>query len=95
MFLLYTASNLYAQKSLSFVPLPLLVLQQDKYDECQNPNDKICPSLQRSHEVESDLALKAVLVSTKVQAVIVCGECHRPCCIYSRKKLNDDEKAQM
>ena len=27
--------------------------------------------------------------------MIVCGECHRPHYIYSRKKLNDDEKAQV
>ena len=36
---------------------------------------------------------KGILVKAKVRAVVFCGECHKPRCIYSKSKLSLQEKA--
>ena len=41
---------------------------------------------------EVDRAHKAVLKNTKVRKVIVCGECHKPRCIYAASKLNREQE---
>ena len=48
------------------------------------PDEKDCPSSQKS---VGDEEHKAVLVSTKVHATIVCGECIKPRVVYAKSKL--------
>ena len=83
---------------LSFVPLPRLQeANKDKYtsfDEVygKDPNECDRPSLKKSPSAETDKAHKAILVNAKVCAVICCGECFKPHCIYSKAKLTLSEE---
>ena len=77
-------------RSLSYVPLP--VLQGDKYapfDQLYGkpPDEKDCPSLQKSVAAQTDSSRRELLVSTKVRKAITCDECTKPRCVYSRSKL--------
>lgn len=83
---------------LSFVPLPRLQeANKDKYtsfDEVygKDPNECDRPSLKKSPSADTDKAHKAILVNAKVRAVICCGECLKPRCIYSKAKLTLSEE---
>ena len=39
--------------------------------------------------------MKELLVNTKVRTVIICGECVKPHCVYSKKKLSATEQAKL
>ena len=76
--------------SLSFVPLPLHASapnqnQYSKFDDLYGkpPDEKDCPSSQLPPASQADRDIKDVLQSTKVRAVIMCGECIKPWCVYS------------
>lgn len=86
-------------ESLSFVPLPLLA-NEEKYSDFddlfgKDPDEKDCPSSQKTAEAEIDEKHKGVLVSAKVRTVIICGQCLKPRCVYSRRKLNVTEQAYL
>ena len=84
--------------ALSYVPL--LVLQGDKYAQFDQlygtlPDEKDCPSLQKSVNAQTDSSRRELLVSTKVRKAISCGECTNPRCIYARSKLSRAEKVAL
>ena len=88
--------------SLSFVPLPLHcpVPNQSKYAQFSDlfgkpPDEKDCPSSQITPAAQVDKNMKEILVNTKVRAVIICGECVKPRCVYSKKKLSATEQAKL
>lgn len=83
--------------SLSFIPLPTLPPNKEKYADFDAlfgtpPDEKDCPSNQKSVGTQNDEENKAILVSTKVYALIVCGECSKPRVVYAKSKLTVDEQ---
>ena len=88
--------------SLSFVLLPLHapVPNQSKYAQFTDlfgkpPDEKDCPSSQITPAAQADKSMKELLVNTKVRTVITCGECVKPCCVYSKQKLSATEQAKL
>lgn len=85
--------------SLSFIRLPALLPNKEKYAGFDAlfgtvPVEKDCPSSQKSVGAQNDEEHKAILVSAKVSATIVCGECIKPRAVYAKLKLTVDEQAQ-
>lgn len=86
--------------SLSFIPLPTLLPNKEKYAGFDAlfgtpPDEKDCPSSQKSVGAQNDEENKSILVSTKVRATIVCGECTKPRAVYAKSKLTVDEQGQL
>lgn len=76
---------------LSFMPLSLLDLSNEHYkaftDIYGNPlSDK------DQEQIAEDRERKSLLVSGKVRATIICDECQKHRCIYSRSILTDEQQ---
>ena len=83
--------------SLSLISLPTLLPNKEKYADFDAlfvtpPDKKDCPSNQKSVGTQNNEENKAILVSTKVRALIVCGECSKPRIVYVQSKLTVDEQ---
>ena len=87
-------------RELSFLPLPLLDHTKEHYQKFadifgQIPGEKGRPSYVPTPSEDArqiDREHKGILVKAKVRAVVCCGECHKPRCIYSNSKLSPQEK---
>ena len=85
--------------NLSFLPLPRLDSRKDHYQEFSSVfgkplSEENRPSLSQNFSSEGsriDKERKAILVSAKVRGAIVCSECYKPQCIYSKAKLSQSE----
>ena len=99
--------HLHVQKevfdSLSYLPLPLFDNTKEHYQKFfdiygQDPSDKDRPSLIPCPSEEAkqvDKGRKSLLVWGKVRGAIVCGECHKPKCIYSKTKLSHEQSTSL
>jgi len=86
-------------EALSFLPLPLLNSQKESYLSFseiygQKPSDKDQPSkgsysFQEAKEL--DTSRKPLFNNGKVRRIITCRECFKPRCVYSLRKLNEQE----
>ena len=89
--------------SLKYLPLPLLDNTKEHYQKfCdlygQDPSDKDRPSHIPGPSEEAkqvDKGRKSLLVCGKVRRAIVCGECHKPRCIYSKTKLSQEQSTSL
>ena len=84
-------------RELSFFPLPLLDHTKEHYQKFADifGQKKGRPSYVPTPSEDArqiDREHKGILVKAKVKAVVCCGECHKPRCIYSNSKLSPQEK---
>lgn len=88
-------------KAISFLPLPLLNFTRDHYKPFAEvyggiPNEKDRPSLKSTRSPEGENVDKAnrklLSQSGKVRAVLSCGDCFKPRCVFSDSSLTNNEK---
>ena len=84
-------------RELSFLPLPLMDHTKEHYQKFADifGQKKGRPSYVPTPSEDArqiDREHKGILVKAKVKAVVCCGECHKPRCIYSNSKLSPQEK---
>ena len=82
------------------VPLPLKHSNENKHAGFndlfgQDPHKKDLRIVSKTPAEVADQKSKDILVSAKVQAVIICGECLKPPCVYSSTKLSVNEQARL
>ena len=82
-------------EGLSFLPLPLFNASKENFRKFTDvygepPSESDRPSLKPAVSEEAkevDKGRRSTLVCGKVRAIIACGECSKPRCIYSPSKL--------
>ena len=88
-------------RELSFLPLPLMDHTKEHYQKFADifwantwwkGSSILRSNSLRRCKAEIDREHKGILVKAKVRAVVFCGECHKPRCIYSNSKLSPQEK---
>ena len=83
--------------SLSFLPLPLCIGSKEHYRKLvsfMGKHHQTRPTVTGSCSkwgVKSSRWRKSLLVCGKVRNVIICGECHKPRCVYSVLKLSKEQ----
>ncbi len=91
-------------KLINFLPLPLLDASKDHYKPFKDiygttPLEKDRPSLKSTKSSEGEEVDKASrkLLSQggKVRAVLSCGDCFKPRCVFSDTSLSDMEKCML
>ncbi len=80
-----------------FLPLPLLDTSKEHFPDVyeQLPSERDRPSLIPVASDEADKERKSVLVRGKVRAIIACGECSKPRCIYSPSTLSPKQSKEI
>ena len=85
--------------SLSFIPLPLLLQNQENTMDLMTFLTKTqirrSPMWQTLVGPKTDEKQGEIVVNTNVHAAIVCGECLKSRCIYSRRKFSIGERAEL
>ena len=90
-------------RKLSFLPLPLLDIVKEhfrKFDDLfgQHPDEKGRPSYVPTPSEEAkqkDKTHRGILWKPEVRALIRCGKCLKPRCIFSNLKLSSQESVEL